>query len=89
MLLGQGLGGRHERRLAPVPTARSIACSATTVLPSPPRHKQPLHRARRCEVGVDLVHGRQLVAGEHERQLLLAPRAAEARRVRHGRRAQR
>ena len=61
--------GAMSAAWAPFSTARSMAASATTVLPDPDLpHQQPLHRPLAREVGVDLVDRPLLVAGELERQ---------------------
>ena len=66
----------------PCSTARSIACSATTVLPEPDLpHEQPLHRSVEGEVGVDLGDRGELVRRRLERQPLGEPLVAQRRRV--------
>ena len=61
--------GAMSAACMPCSTARSIACSATTVLPEPtsPMSRRCIGRSAR-EVGVDLVHRGDLVAGRRERQ---------------------
>ena len=63
-------------------TARRIACSATTVLPDPtsPMSSRCIGRAV-GELGVEHRDRRALVAGELERQQLLAPARRQARRL--------
>ena len=71
VLLGERLGRRHQHRLEarfqrPQHRVEGDHRLARADLP----HQQPLHRLAGVEVGVDLVEGRELVAGRLERQRL-------------------
>ena len=69
VLLGQGLGGRHQRRLGAVLHRAQHRRHGHDGLAGPHlAHQQPLHGALARQVGVDLGHGPLLVAGELEGQ---------------------
>ena len=69
VLLGERLGGRHERRLGAVlDRAQHGGESDHGLAASHLPHQQPLHRPLAREVRVDLLDRLHLVAGELERQ---------------------
>jgi len=91
VLLGEHLGRRHEGGLHVVLDGAQDRVQrddglARADLP----HEQALHRARLGELRVEHRHRLALVAGEDERQQLLAPAPRQLRRaVEHGRAARR
>ena len=89
MLLGEGLGRRHQRRLvAGFERPQHRVDGDHGLAGADLAHQQPLHRLARVEVGVDLGEGGALVAGRREGQRLepapdqLAGRAEARRRPR-------
>ncbi len=71
VLLGQGLGRRHQRRLvAGLERAQHRVQGDHRLARADVAHQQPLHRPAGDQVRVDLVHGPALAARELERQRL-------------------
>ena len=71
VLLGQGLGRRHQHRLeARFQRPQHRVDGDDGLAAAHLAHQQPLHRLARVEVGVDLVERLQLVPGRLERQRL-------------------
>ena len=83
VLLREGLGRRHQRRLATGLERAQHRVERDHGLPGPDlAHQQPLHRLRRRKVGVDLGERPALIGGRSERQAIdpvrdLLPRLAE------------
>ena len=86
VLLGQRLGGRHQRGLAAALDGPEHRVERHHGLAGPHLpHQQPLHRALAGQVAVDLLTGARLVAGELEGKRL-RPRVDElARRLKRRR----
>ncbi len=80
MLLGERLGGRHQRGLVAVLDGPQHGVQRDDGLAGADlAHQQPLHRLGRREVGVDALDRRLLIAGQRERQRR-TPARSQARR---------
>ena len=76
MLFGEGLGRRHQRRLAlMLDRAQHRVQRHDRLAAADLPHQQPLHRPRLAQVRVDRVDRRELVAGRLERQAVQPPPA--------------
>ena len=85
VLLGERLGGRHQRRLAPVLDGAEHGVERDDGLARPHlAHEQALHRAVAGEVAVEHLYGRFLVGREREGERRPPAGAERGRLVEHG-----